>query len=121
VVPLLPTALQNLVQYKSILDNNVLLFQAVLKTASDDSCDVVYGSTYSPSSSVCANGVTGSSCQGDSGSFVGAVRGRRMEIVGMVSFGAKDRCDKYPMGLADVYAYNSWIVGVVNKYDNYVV
>ena len=60
--------------------------------------------------------------QGDSGSYVGSRTGRgsrsRMEVNGLVSFGARSSCEKkYPMGLTDIYTYNSWIVGVVGKYD----
>ena len=41
-----------------------------------------------------------------------------MEVNGLVSFGARSSCEKkYPMGLTDIYTYNSWIVGVVGKYD----
>ena len=43
---------------------------------------------------------------------------RVMEVNGLVSFGAKKSCEmKYPMGLTDIYTYNSWIVGVVKKYN----
>ena len=62
-------------------------------------------------------------CQGDSGSYVGSRTGRgsraKMEVNGVVSFGAKSSCEKkYPMGLTDIHSYNSWIVGVVSKFDN---
>ena len=52
------------------------------------------------------------------GSRTGRGGQRRMEVNGVVSFGAWSSCEKaYPMGLTDIYTYNSWIVGVVGKYD----
>ncbi len=94
----------------------------MVSTAPVKKCRRVYGKRrFSNETNICANGVTGSSCQGDSGSFVGARRRRRMEINGIVSYGAKDACDKFPMGLTNIYVYKQWIVGVKEKYDDYVV
>lgn len=52
------------------------------------------------------------------GSRTGRGSMSKMEVNGLVSFGARKSCEqKYPMGLTDIYTYNSWIVGVVDKYD----
>ena len=52
------------------------------------------------------------------GARVGQGARSKMEVNGLVSFGARKSCEqKYPMGLTDIYTYNSWIVGVVDKYD----
>jgi len=80
------------------------LKDAVVETKTDAMC---YWS-YVADQFICAADVSGTSCNGDSGSFVGSVRDGRYEQDALVSFGGF-RCQGYDMGMTEVYTYLDWI------------
>lgn len=86
--------------------------QAVIETIRDNDCP--YNVDYS--TIVCAVYSTGSTCNGDSGSYTGSYRNGRYEQDGIVSFGSAASCSGYPMGFTEVYKYLSWIDQTVVYY-----
>ena len=67
-----------------------------MSTLDDRYCDALFRGV--GPDTVCAQNVTGQSCQGDSGGFVGSDRNGRTEIDAVVSFGGGLCDDGVPVG-----------------------
>ncbi len=76
------------------------LKEATVRTISDSQCANVYGGI--PTSIQCVIGVSGATCQGDSGGFMGKIVNGRWTQYGVTSFGAEAGCRLgYPDGFTE--------------------
>lgn len=89
------------------------LKQASVHTVTNDDCARAYGvsSSYFPKTIMCVHGITGATCQGDSGGFLGMQykSDGRWYQYGVTSFGHRSGCsakDTFPEGFTQTFNTN---------------
>ena len=90
------------------------LKQAFVKTVADDQCAAFYDMPSLPPGIICADEVTGNTCQGDSGGFMGRrdseVDNRYVQY-GITIFGSPTGCTAGdPHGFTEVSDFKTWIL-----------